>query len=122
MKTLNLAYLIEFLPEEILLNISSYFNYQITKLVCKRSNNLKTVFNYIQTPSAHCIHIMIKRFEFRFPKKLLWLPSLVRETHFINDSIQFHNKWTGPSIDYPKWNFDTRTSYESGIYLYNNPC
>lgn len=106
------------LPDEIKNLIKQYFRYTIMINLTKKSNELQIAYHHTQTPSAHAMHIMIERFNFRYLPDSLFKTS----TNFIKDSLKFHKLWTGPSIYFPSWYRILHQKENSGVYLYNQPC
>ena len=105
-------------PKEIIDIIKQYFNYIIMKNLTRKSNELKIAYTRTQTPSAHAIHLMIERFNFRY------LPNsrFKTTTNFINDTLKFHKLWTGPSVEFPIWYKILHQKEKSGIFLHGQPC
>jgi hypothetical protein len=116
------------LPTELLNDIYMYFPYTITRLLCRKTNEMIKAESITPTGCAHSIHIAIQRFHWRWtsnpPLRCTTLRSVAltrngqkssfyeedviywrnkRETKFIEDTLAFHKKWTGPPVRYDSY-------------------
>jgi len=122
----NVSY-IDKLPKELIDILYDYLPYTITRLLCRKTNEMIKAEKNTPTGCAHSIHIAIQRFHWRWIRKcehkqisrrsyplnknglscffeednIHWRNK--REITFINDTLQFHKKWSGPPIIYDSY-------------------
>jgi hypothetical protein len=119
------------LPSDILALIWHWVPFTIVRRVCRKTHEQRNAEKNTPTGPAHCIHIAIQRFHWRWitPLTLRELQetsrplgcdktisdSTTRELSYINWTLRFHSKWTGPAIPYKGYVYN-RLSVAKGVY------
>lgn len=120
------------LPNEILSCIWECIPFMVVRTVCRKTHEQRNAERLTPTGPAHCIHIAIQRFHWRWvtpiqvddlqqvsrplgcDKTIFGLTT--RESSYVDWTLRFHDKWTGPPIPYIGY-VHHQTGYQGGLYV-----